>query len=465
MTIEKVVTDQNGVKYELTEKLGVGGQGVVYAVKGGRLAVKIVFVSGTKRREMLRNQLMHVRRLSISDLPLAKPLEMLRPPHTGYVMELVSGMEPIKKLITPSKNEVPNSDWYLKTGGLRRRLLILGGAANILSQLHGKGLAYSDPSPNNIFVSDDDDYYKVWFIDIDNLVYESTPSSNKWIYTPGYAAPEIVNGKSGITTLSDVYAFAIIAFQVLALAHPFIGDMVNDGVPELEENAFAGLLPWIDDPSDDQNRASFGIPRDLVFSKRLLELFQSSFTSGRFAPNERPGASEWAERLYAAADATIICRECTSTYFYNQSNCPWCDSFRPVTLLFVFYLWDPDLGIEGGLIHQPKNGKKSPVIVGHGVMSNSETYTITYRQAFGNYGNDSDKSLIKIKLVKDNVVLKSLNGKTYQLEIARNKETTISDIPQHFKFTPGQDSPSLHLGSKDRRHRVLSFVYKQEAKK
>ena len=34
--------DQNGVRYELGELLGRGGQGAVYAVKGGRLAVKLV---------------------------------------------------------------------------------------------------------------------------------------------------------------------------------------------------------------------------------------------------------------------------------------------------------------------------------------------------------------------------------------------------------------------------------------
>ena len=37
-----IITDQNGIKYQLGDKLGEGGQGSVYRVKGNnRLAIKI----------------------------------------------------------------------------------------------------------------------------------------------------------------------------------------------------------------------------------------------------------------------------------------------------------------------------------------------------------------------------------------------------------------------------------------
>lgn len=88
MSALMTVIDQNGVRYELTKLLGRGGQGEVYAVKGGRLAVKIMSGCNQYQRDRLRNQLTHVRRLPLSDLALAKPIEMLRPPHTGYVIKL-----------------------------------------------------------------------------------------------------------------------------------------------------------------------------------------------------------------------------------------------------------------------------------------------------------------------------------------------------------------------------------------
>ena len=42
MSDSRFVVDANGARYELGALLGCGGQGAVYAVKGGRLAVKII---------------------------------------------------------------------------------------------------------------------------------------------------------------------------------------------------------------------------------------------------------------------------------------------------------------------------------------------------------------------------------------------------------------------------------------
>src|SRR6266446_8136535 len=62
---------------------------------------------------------------------------------------------------------------------------------------------------------------------------------------------------------------------------PYSRYMVNDGEPELEEQAFAGFFPWIDDPEDDRNRARFGVPRAWVLSPRLVETFLRTFGQGR----------------------------------------------------------------------------------------------------------------------------------------------------------------------------------------
>jgi len=51
MSTTRTVTDQNGIRYELTALLGRGGQGAVYAIKGGRLAVKIVVGGNQTSRE------------------------------------------------------------------------------------------------------------------------------------------------------------------------------------------------------------------------------------------------------------------------------------------------------------------------------------------------------------------------------------------------------------------------------
>lgn len=452
----RTVTDQNGVRYELAELLGRGGQGAVYAVKGGRLAAKIITGGSPDRRERLRNQLMHVRRLPLGDLALARPLEMLRPPHTGYVMDLLTGMTPAKTLLAPPKGQSPSEDWYLGGGGLRRRFLLLGSAAHLLAQLHAKGLAYSDPSPANIFVSASPDDHEVWLIDADNLQYESVKAAG--VFTPGFGAPELVAGTSGITTLSDAFAFAVLAYQTLTLAHPFIGDLVSDGDPDLEEQAFAGRFPWIDDPHDDRNRASFGVPRARVLSPRLVEAFAQAFGPGRADPASRPGASEWADRLFAAADATIRCRSCPATFFFTSAQCPWCGSPATTFVTTVFHLWDPEFGPQGGILTRPKGDVTRPVLVGHGAVSNEQTFVITRRLAFGLSAGAISEPVASVTLVGDRIKLKSLDGRSYRIFSPNGEQSSeIGARETTIRLEERQGSWRLHLGDNDSVHRVVTF--------
>lgn len=323
MTVQgKRIVDELGQVYELDQKLGEGGQGAVFSVKGGKRAIKILRNCSELKRIRLSQQIRQVRLLYVPDLkglPIAAPLEMLKSPHLGYVMELLTDMIPISTLMNVPKKVSDLVEWYLEGGGLRRRLLLLAKCAEALAQLHGKGLIYGDPSSNNIFISIDTDESEIRLIDADNLHYNSNESSVS-CYTPGFGSPELVIGKSGANTLTDAYAFAVIAFQTLSLVHPLIGDMVNEGEPELEEQAFRGELPWIDHPDDPRNATEHGFPREMVLSPRLKELCQRNFGIGLKEPTKRPSVGEWAENLYSAADFTIQCPNCRSTYYPNPKQ-------------------------------------------------------------------------------------------------------------------------------------------------
>lgn len=83
--------------------------------------------------------------------------------------------------------------------------------------------------------------HEAWLIDLDNLCTHSEPG--RAVFTPYYGAPEIVTGRSGATSLSDAWAFAVLAFNALTLLHPLCGDLVRDGEPELEEQALTGQVP------------------------------------------------------------------------------------------------------------------------------------------------------------------------------------------------------------------------------
>ena len=336
------VIDETGAVHTLSRRIGAGGQGEVWLTEGGRRIVKLLNRRGSA--DAMRRQFSFVRRLDLAGLHVARPIAVLKPPHVGYVAEFLGEMVSIKELM-----EAPPSgllQWHIDTGGLRRRLRLLAHAGEALVGLHGRGVVYADVSHNNVFVSEPVEALEAWLIDLDNLSHESDP--RRTIYTPGYGAPEIVAGVSGCTTLSDSWAFAVLIWQALTLTHPFVGDLVNDGEPELEEEAFAGRLPWVGHSTDDSNACTTGLPPDLAMAGRLVELARRTFEDGLSDRTRRPSVSEWVERLHSAADQTVRCDECGGTCFVTEACCPWCDEPRPAIAPVRIARWHPDKGLVQG---------------------------------------------------------------------------------------------------------------------
>lgn len=457
------VTDLNGVRYSLLRLLGSGGQGAVYEVDGGKLAAKIISDTSAYGRERLRNQLTQVRRLSIADLEIARPIEMLREPVLGYVMELLTGMQPLKALAAVPKTASSPAEWYIASGGLRRRLKLLARSADVLAALHGKGLVYSDPSPHNIFVSESVDATEVRLIDADNLHHSST-AGVRALYSPGYGAPELVRGASGVNSLTDAHSFSVIAFQTLSLAHPLIGDLVSDGTPEREEEALVGMLPWIDHPLEDANRASFGIARASVLSRKLLDLAGRAFGVGLREPLKRPGISEWGECLHGAADATVSCRSCGATYYFTEKQCPWCAERRATFATAAFNLWDPSIGSGGELLQKPMGDRKRPVSVAVLALTEGETVCVTQRLAHGREGPASARPVVELQLTGSRLRVRSADGQRYRLSSpSGGRDAEVTDRVKEIRLEPGIASWRLHLGPANSLHRVVNFEIRPEA--
>ncbi|TLM67376.1 MAG: serine/threonine protein kinase [Deltaproteobacteria bacterium] len=454
----KEVVDLHGHRYPLsaTASPKSGGQGTVFEVEGGKLAVKILINRTSAQRERLKNQITFVKRLPLQDVAIAKPLAVLRSPYLGYVMELMSGMVPLKTLAAVPKGTPSLVRWYFSGGGLKRRLRLLAKSADILAKLHSKGLVYGDPSPANIFVSESVDAQEVAFIDADNLTYSSSPVAQT-IYTPSYGAPELLKGLSGVNSLTDAHAFSVLAFQTLTLAHPLIGDYVTEGEPCLEEKALLGELPWIEHEGDNLNRCHSGIPREMVLSPELRKLCRRSFEEGLNEPTKRPGIAEWAERLHASADRTLNCPSCGGSYYYNEAHCPWCDHQRPTFVRIIFYLWDPSLGEGKEVLERPD---KKPVIAEIAIMDEQVPLRIDSRLAFGSTPGSHCRELVELSLSGDVLSLKSLDGASYCLiSASRTKQMDLGLRPVTTKLEPRKSSLYLHLGDKAEVHRVVRFEF------
>lgn len=333
------VMDTLGHAYLLTEELGQGGQGSVWRTDYPKVLIKQLSTSSAEQLHHWMEQLSWLMRQDLDGLHIAKPLALLKAPDAGYVMELMDGLVELTGLLERVHEE--GIDGFLQSGGLARRLELLKKLATTLALLHARGMMFGDLSPDNIYVSSAVEYAELWLIDCDNISFEARPC--RALYTPDYGAPELIAGRAEFSTRTDTWSFAVIAFQLLTGNHPFKGDMVNDGEPELEAQALAGELPWIGHPDDTSNISSRGIPLDLTSTGKLAQLFGRCFETGLTNPLARPSMAEWLEAIVEAAERIIDCTSCTSTYLLNPTQtCPFCEHMlEPDHVLFSEYQFIP----------------------------------------------------------------------------------------------------------------------------
>lgn len=356
------VYDTSGRLYvcSFNDCLGRGGQGQVLRARGDcYTAVKIachndIPIKDKASIESYQHDMKRIRALPVpASLRLSMPVAVLKD-KAGYVMLLLGKMTSLKRLI-PSMwkeddlKEIHIPDWlsqadelsaqkvaiYAQTGGLRVCLDILRQIAAILARLHANGLVFGDLSHNNVQISAEGER-EAWLIDIDNLCYDGF---GKIVYTPGYCAPEVYREEKGVSQASDAYAFALMAFELLSMQHPFHdGRIVDDDGwdDEARTKADSGYLPWIDDTEDKSNHME-SRPQvlDYLITKPLHDLFQQMFSNGRNKLNERPPLWMWHAALAWSQDLTVTCPACGMgwvTAEHNEPACPYCHSALPLIL-------------------------------------------------------------------------------------------------------------------------------------
>lgn len=339
--------DIRGAQYPLKEELSRGGQGVVYTTDLPNVLIKGFTNKDESAKQRWRAHIEWLIRQDIADLKLARPLVLIKQPRMAYAMELMDGLVELTSLLDSfiqasdnATDETPHIRNYLDQGGLRRRIRILCQLARTLNQLHGRGMLYGDLSPDNIFVSDDPAYAETWLIDCDNISYES--HSGLTLHTPDYGAPEVVRGEAMLSSLTDCWSFAVIAYQLLTHNHPLKGEIINDGEPELEDEALRGEHPWINDPDDPDNECFSNLPLQLLEHSKLPALFQQTFGPGKQEPMQRPTMAEWLEALTEVDEHLFVCKACgghsilpVDTQHLDDVECFFCE--KPVDPELVLF--------------------------------------------------------------------------------------------------------------------------------
>lgn len=461
----RTVLDQHGQSYELTGRIGEGGQGIVCTTNYPNVLVKVARTTTEEKRVSWTSKIRALMRQPLEGLPIAHPQALITQPQPGYVMELMDGLAPMTELMQVATDALMSDEGlsgYVKTGGLLRRLKMLARLARVLADLHGRGLAYGDLSPANVFVSQSLEYAEVWLIDADNVASQSR-DGQQGVFTPDYGAPEILRGESGINTLTDSWSFAVMAYRILTLVHPLKGDVVLEGEPEREEAALRGELPWVDHPVDRSNALSIGLPREITLNAPLRALFERCFNAGLNNPGERPSLNEWADAFEAATGHCDQCESCRSTFFYTSKHiCPFCDHAQDTnrTILLQEYRYmPPDLLREGLPEDVPESLIRKECWTRTGkamVLSMSPTELKTLPLGTSLYADA--RPLCTVELAKDGLWIEPSVGTQVSLQRASDDKVVAVVRRQRLK----SDSRSgvsfwLHLGAVEEEHVVWRF--------
>lgn len=460
------VIDSKNISYKVLEKLGEGSQGTTYLLEDKKHIVKLFNQSFNATDS--KSKINFLLNLGLDKKIFSVPLRQITQPKNGYIAEFASGMQPLTNLKRENVKE-NLAEWYLKTGGLSKRYNVLIRLAAILRALHSKGLAYCDLSPNNVFISDKADLYNVFLIDLDNLRYKTSVVHN--IYTPFYGAPEVISNNSPNTTMSDCYSFAVIAYELLTLNHPLIGDYVSNGEPELEEQALAGKLPWVDNEDDTTNERTTGLPTVNVISNRLLKLFRKNFEAGLNNPLERPSMAEWFDVLNLANNELLKCgnQKCNLIYpFNNNQKCPFCGHTPNKVTRIQMRRWEETESFDKNTHEIKSSFNLEPTVYDEILMDENTAKEIA---AFNFLLTDIEpmESLLKVEYLveKDEtkIRLTPLNGVKFYISprkgFADGGKSILLDTPKKIRVVDSNQSDKqkymLHLKELNIPQRVLTI--------
>ncbi|WP_064604478.1 protein kinase domain-containing protein [Photobacterium sp. J15] len=474
-TGNRKVIDRKGTVYTLVDKVGQGGQGIVCKTDLPGVLVKINQEAKLEKRKAWSRHISWLMRQDLDGLHIARPLEVLMKPASvsGYVMELMDGLESLensleKSQLSLAENEDDPLNGYNQTGGLKRRLCLLQELAKTLAGLHAKGLAYGDLSPANIFISNSVEFHQLWLIDCDNICV-SERSGYGHYYTPGYAAPEIIRGESGVNMSTDCWSFAVIALQLLAHCHPFKSGLImeeaeqdDDDVEKVSEMADRGDLPWIYDQEDDSNEwiPGNGLPLDVVTTEKLRMLFNRCFSFGRNEISERPSMSTWSDALDEAIALLQNCCNnelCEASFIYNAKlECQFCDAVQPEHshLVMQHYLYNEEPHLS-----------ESPWIATPSLqLLNCNQKVELHLASKGTELYNESPQICAIELRDDGLLIAPYQDSYVELQRKSDGKTHVLNRPQRLKNESRKgDVYALHLRHKGTEayssHPVWKFVW------
>ena len=235
-----------GERYQLTERIAIGGMGEVWKasdqVLGRTVAIKILKEEYTGDEAFLRRFRAEARHTALLNHPgIADIYDYGEQSGSGYlVMELVPG-RPLSVLLETDK-----------TLSWEKTLSIIAQTGRALQVAHDQGLVHRDVKPGNLLITPTR-RVKITDFGIARLA-DQVPltATGQVMGTVQYLSPEQATGQHA-TGSSDIYALGIIGYEALVGHRPFTGEsqiaialkQVNEPPPALPDTVPEGVRALI----------------------------------------------------------------------------------------------------------------------------------------------------------------------------------------------------------------------------
>ena len=310
----------SGGELEVIQKLGEGGQGVVYKVEynGKQLALKWYFGNKLQNADKFYRNIQNNIKQGAPTSAFLWPLEITEyfDGSFGYLMELRPSEYKDFSLFLLAKVHFANIEAIINTA-----LCITNG----FRELHNRGYSYQDLNDGNFFVNPKTG--DVLICDNDNVAPygENLGIAGKC----RYMAPEVVMGKKRPDSHTDRFSLAVVLYMLLFLNHPLEGKrtMCPCLTEELERKFYGSDPVFVWDPGNDVNRPVRGVHTNEIklwplYPEFVRKTFEKAFSHEVMAGNDtthRVIEKEWQEVFTTLRDLTVKC-SCGSETFIDPSQ-------------------------------------------------------------------------------------------------------------------------------------------------
>ncbi len=310
----------SGRYIEIIEKLGQGGQGIVYSAKYDNrvLALKWYYPSGMTNSPRFYNNLQN----NINNGPPTSsflwPLELTEyfEGSFGYLMEL-------------RPPEYKEFTYFLLAYEKFHSIRAIVEAALKITRgfrvLHSNGFSYQDLNDGNFFVNPVTG--DVMICDNDNVAPygENLGIGGKF----RYVAPEIVNGTKRPDVHTDRFSLSIILYLLLFFNHPLEGQRTNRPclTEELELEIYGTNPIFVWDPIDASNRPITGVHTNSIriwplYPEFVRNVFIEAFSREALIGSDithRVQEKKWEEVFVELRNGLMYC-DCGEETFFDARN-------------------------------------------------------------------------------------------------------------------------------------------------